>query len=707
VASHTVAVELFYDSAWNEHSTDAYQRDGMTMKSGVSDESQEATPGSAVFTFANRSGDMNPMNPNGALVGKIGQNTPIRITIDGDQRFYGEMAQWKPGRAIKGDAWVGATAAGILRRLGRGVDPLRSPIYRAVNFAEPIAFWPLSDGQNATQAGSAISGGNPLTPAGTVTFAAVDGPAGDQQKFPEFADPDTSVLVGQLAGVVPGTDTGAWSVEWWFAGKGVPSSTPLAECIHVAFSGAAFATMTCQIQGGTGGPVISVYFLDGAGSVVDGPYARFIQPFDNGWHHVRVTAVQNNPTSATIAAYIDGVLGTTATFNTDIGYPVGTVVAPTSAQNSDVTSLSVADLAVYDAAVGDHYDAGLGWAGELAGDRFLRLCDEQGIDADVVTDPADTQPMGIQGVTTLLEQFAEIERTDWGRIYESRTSLQLLLRTGHSMLNQDSVLTLNYNGGEIAPVLEPVVGDAHIRNDVTAAGRSGSTARYEQTAGAYNVQEPGTAEGAVGRYTTRIDVNPDDQSLLRDFAALRVFHGTFNGTWYESVTVDLDAAPSLTADVAAVTIGDKITLINLPEDETAGAVEHLVIGIVEQLPDQTRRLITFNLVPAKPYTMGILGATDVEGWLDCGGSTTNEALDATETGVDLLITDDCTWTHADGDYNILIGAEEMTVTAVGAVGGSPGAQTQTLTVTRSVNGVVTTHSTGAEVHVADPFILAL
>lgn len=708
---HTVVSELFYDGVWNYHTTDMRQTSALDISSGVSDISQEITPGAAKFSWDNPTGKMNPPNPKGALIGKIGQNTPIRISIDGSQRFYGEVAKWTPTRGVKGNAQVIATCAGILRRLGRGVDPLRSPIHRAVTFDNPIAFFPLSDGQNATQAGSALSSGGALAPTGTVKFAAVDGPAGDQQKFPELAGgADNSVIVGALQGSIPGADVGAWSVEWWFKAEGLPGGTPLCECVRIRFAGTSkFDTMTCQIQGDPVNPYVSVYFIDTTGSIVDGPYARFIQPYGTGWHHVRVTAVQNSPTSATIAGYIDGVLGATATFNTDIGYPVSALVGSVEApgafdMNFDVVSLSVADLAVYGAVVGNHNSAGLGWAGELAGDRFNRLNAEQGIASSVVGTVGETQPMGIQGVTTLLEQYAEIERTEQGRIYESRGALELVLRTGASMLNQASVLTLDYEGGQISPdpPLEPVVGDEHIRNDVTAASPSGSTGRYEQTSGPHNVQEPGTAEGAVGRYTTRIDVNPYDQSLLPSFAGRRVLLGTFNGTWYESVTVDLDAAPELTAAVAAVTIGDKITLVNLPEDETNGAVEHLVIGIAESMPTQRRRLVTFNLIPARPYTMGILGPTNVEGWLDCGASTTSAALTSTQTTIPVECSDECVWGHSDGDFPITIGPEDMTLKAVAAAAGD----TFTRTVandwgTADVGGTYTCDGAGGSILSSD------
>ena len=80
------------------------------------------------------------------------------------------------------------------------------------------------------------------------------------------------------------------------------------------------------------------------------------------------------------------------------------------------------------------------------------------------------------------------------------------------------------------------------------------------------------------------------------------------------------------------------------------------------------------------------------------GTVTNEALDTTETGVDVTNGDPGHYfTHVDGDFDIVIGGERMTVTAVSGTGTS-----QTLTVARSVNGVTKTHAAGADVELFIP-----
>ena len=53
----------------------------------------------------------------------------------------------------------------------------------------------------------------------------------------------------------------------------------------------------------------------------------------------------------------------------------------------------------------------------------------------------------------------------------------------------------------------------------------------------------------------------------------------------------------------------------------------------------------------------------------------------------------------------MIGGERMTLTACTSPSGVSLAQN--MTVTRSVNGVVKTHTTGAEIHLAEPVYLPL
>jgi hypothetical protein len=77
-------------------------------------------------------------------------------------------------------------------------------------------------------------------------------------------------------------------------------------------------------------------------------------------------------------------------------------------------------------------------------------------------------------------------------------------------------------------------------------------------------------------------------------------------------------------------------------------------------------------------------------------AVTAEALDTTETGVDINAGAGPDWVY-EADFDIVFGGEKVTVTAVSAMAGTFPNRTCTLTVTRSVNGIVKSHATGAPV----------
>jgi hypothetical protein len=72
--------ELLYDGQW--HAISLRESTALTIERGVSSEGSRANPMAAEATVDNRSGDFSPRNPNSPLYGKIGRNTPIRLSVD-------------------------------------------------------------------------------------------------------------------------------------------------------------------------------------------------------------------------------------------------------------------------------------------------------------------------------------------------------------------------------------------------------------------------------------------------------------------------------------------------------------------------------------------------------------------------------------------------------------------------------------------------
>jgi hypothetical protein len=678
MADHSMVFELYYGGAW--HAAPVLTRDGCEFRRGIKTRG-DSDPAEAAVTLDNRLELYSPRSIGSPLYGLIGLNTKARLTVDGGIRMVGEAVKWMPGRPVKGPGWTKLEVAGLLQRIGRGQDPLASPAQRTILPLAPLAYHPLTDGKGAASAAD-LAGGAALTVQGAPALASVAGPGAGDTSHPELVG--TGGYLGGFSGNLPAATTGEWTVEFGYRAV-APAADAKAVVAqwHVTgtYGGVRWLCYIAKI-GGTHGVVVVAHH-DALTSTAFNETS--IPLLDGAWHQVRVTANQDTATQVTVNLYVDGLLTDTTTVST---YTVGNLVTLTLGDYagdlaslypfSNVESLSVAHWAAWsDSAPATTFSAFGGYAGELAADRFTRVCGEEDIVATVVGDPAESVAMGPQGRVTLLELYDEIARTDDGSIFETRDDVGLTMRTGDSKLNQVPGATVSYLG-QIVPDLEPVQGDEGVRNDVTAVSPAGATRRVQQLTGPRNVQLPADDPQGVGRYSTRIDVNPATDDALADAAGWRVNLGTYAGTWYARVTADLDADPGIAAVAAALDIGDVLALSNLPVDEALDVVEGLVIGIAESVPPK-RRTITFYLVPAEPYQVGVLAETsgdpgDFLGHLDTDGSTT---VGSTAAGASLIHVETPSgpaWTTDPDDYpmDLIIGGQRVSVSACGPSTTFPG-----------------------------------
>jgi hypothetical protein len=131
----------------------------------------------------------------------------------------------------------------------------------------------------------------------------------------------------------------------------------------------------------------------------------------------------------------------------------------------------------------------------------------------------------------------------------------------------------------------------------------------------------------------------------------------------------------------------------LPPDD----VSLLAQGFEETLGPFTHR-VTINGQPESPWGQAA-PYDDDDARYSSDGSTLGEALDTTETGVDVATASGPLWDDTDQPFDIIVGGERMTVTAIFGAS-SP----QTFTVTRSVNGVVKSHDSGAAGELYQPTV---
>lgn len=690
MAAHTVTVELFYSGVWNDHTAtdevyngDADNGDDVKITHGGRSESGGITPATATLVF--RSWRFNPDNVTSDLYGLIGRNTPIRITVDDDQRFEGEVAAWTPRQSLGGDVqvpdrWVEVAAAGELRRIEAGTDPLPSSLktFYLDLATPPVAYWTMEHG--------ALSDAElPVLGDGRIIWSNTRLEAAD---VAAWLEPGVKITTGTslTAEVTMSTEPSRWAVdfmravdedarEFRFVVVGnTEDASGWRHDFRMAFDATTGVVELVLDYVGTGAPA-SVTLTTTAVDVFEG------RP-----HHVRLNTNANGAdTNWQVIIDGDTVDSGTIASNTMQGVAF---IAPVSLPGTG-PSTAFSHIAVFETtvpAVADTFEAAFGYPGEAAGTRFVRLSGESDITDTVAGTAADTVPMGPQFRGTLAAQYAEIAATDDGIIFDTVAGPGVTYKTGRNRYNQDPTLTLDYHAFEVAPPLQPVLDDRGIRNDVTATRRAGSEFRA--------VDE--TSVAALGRYTDKPEVNVFSDLVLAASAGWELHVGTSAGTRFAQVTVDLDASPHLVDDVVATNVGDRIAITNLPAELTPDTVSLLVNGWTERAASD-RRKITFNCIPEAPFHIAELDHADYA-IVGAAFATVTEALiDLEETGISIACGGDGLWSH-EVDYDITIGGERMTVTSVGAGSGTFPSQTQQLNVTRHVNGVVKTHAAGAVVN---------
>ncbi|MDG4832435.1 hypothetical protein O7627_24450 [Solwaraspora sp. WMMD1047] len=634
------------------------------------------------------------------------------VVDDPAARIVAEVSEWPPEWDTSGrDVSVALTASGILRRLGQGRKPLRSPIYRNLVHRNPVAWWTCEDGGTATRMSTAAPNGSPAV-ISDVTFetdptllgasgVAVLGPAGS--------------IIGQAS---PHASTNSWTALWFARLTALPASTT--RLMTITSTGTAHTwTLDLQSNGlltisaiGTSGlstVVLSTDDVNVSGSVaaVDEEWVAFtLLVFQNGGNvnwAVNFHAVGDGPQFFTSGT--NSFAGQAGAFRS-LRITVDSVLAATNPRVSHLFATN-GDLPFVTFSFAEAASA---HNGELAAERFLRLCGEQGVPAIVIGDPADSQPMGPQGTKRFLDLLGEVSEADGGFIVETRGNRSLSYRTGRSLYNQ-APITLDYAAGEIMPPLRPVDDDALVANDVTVSRPAGASYRSVQETGPLNVQDPEDDPDGVGVYDVAAELILATDSQLQPAADWRRHGGTLDESRYPQVGVRLTGRamasnPALAAAAAAADTGDLLRLTSLPEHLPPDEPELLVRGYVETLRP-SRREITWNAAPGRLHRVGELGATTR---LDTGGSETTADFDAgTDTSMTVqrasgtrrlwITTAD---RPQDFPFDIEVAGVRLTVTGI-----TGSTDPQTLNVDAApVNGITKTIPSGSRVTATDPWRLA-
>lgn len=676
--------------SWTDLSDRSRVADGIAIVAGIADEGVVGRARQLSLTLDNTDAALTPYNPTSTYFPNVVENTPIRVTVNeggGGVRALCYVDSWPPRWPSPTDTEcvVPITASGARRRLAQGQVAM-SALRRTILAAEPTAYWTLEDGESATQAASAVTGGDALTPLGTVDFGGTFAPAGAASAAIMSGGGSMRGSTRITAGAVASWEAEicvGWSVmpaigvEPFVIGFNTPGSTMLQWGIRLTDDGSEYH--------------LAIYRTDGTTTTTNS--ATLFPIVAGQTYHFRIRMEQSG-SDINYYRYVDGTLAgsgiqaaTTLTAPTEVLFnPMGGSGQPDSICHVAIWSPQRSSATSYAAANG--------YEGELAHVRIPRLFAEEGVTCD--TDATESAAMGVQKVGALLALADEATETDLGVLYDGTANGGFVYVSHTERENQDVVLELSTLDERFAPAVD----DQGRLTDMTITRRDGSFGRYVNDA--YEAARGG-AKWADGK---TLSLHQDADAYHQ--ASTRVGLGTVEGFRYPVIAFNLAAAPSKVDDWMATTIGARIAATSLPTQHGPTNPDVVLLGYSEKI-GQYEWQIEANCAPFRPWQVFTLAATsgdtsDFLGHLDWDSCVTAEALDTTETGVDVTTTPLITTAADDLPFDILIGGERMTVTA--CTGAS---NPQTLTVTRSVNGVAKSHSIGAtvELHPDDACYLGL
>jgi hypothetical protein len=565
----------------------------------------------------------------------------------------------------------------------------------------PVAYWPMEDEREATTIASGLVGGAPLTPSrATPEFASID----------EFlgSAPILKLNDAELNAQIPDYDdtNEAFTLHFLLRMPDADEAATGQALIQFYTTGTAeIWALVYATGGGNGDLQIRAFDRDGV--------QLFSTPYDL---HARGTPLMVSLTlEQTGPSTVAYELGT-------VIIPAGTVSGPATATATGVADLGKITRVQVNPGAG-YVEAGFGHLGvipaaysyfnlsdypggratENAARRLIRLGFEEGVPITYCQGPAfaAAPTLGAQKRDTLLSNWQDAADVDMGRLYESRGAYSFEYRTRTSLENQDPAIEVDYTSGAVLADFVPTRDDQASRNDITVKRDGGSQARAVLETGPKSIE-------TIGRYTDAPTIIAASDIDLPDQAAWRLHLGTVADDRYPSIKLtSVNGGLSLERLLSAG-IGSRVVVTNAGARRRYEPISQLVSGYTLTL-DRYAPTLEINGTPESPYRVAVLGDDTCR--LDSDSTVTTEDLDTTETGILIASTDGVTdWVNSTDDasefpFDIIIGGERMTVTACGSPSGASLAQN--MTVTRSVNGVVKTHLSGAEVHLADPVYLPL
>lgn len=665
-----VTVELFYDGVWNNETAYVYTRDKITITRGYQPNGANCDPGTAKLTVNNRDARFSPDHPNSALFGKIGRNTPIRISVTYDSvtytRFVGEVTAWPSEWDLSGkDVYVPLEAAGVLRRIskGRNKKPLASPLARTVPTRSPAAYWPLEDVDGSQEAVSGLVGGRPMVKAGGLPDFGAERNLDGAAPVAHF-DAETGLAAG-----IPANASSIWyamvAIKAEESPAGLPRfirfNTPTGsvnksfELLLIASAPDSLTLQGLDASGAGTGSVASVTF-DGSGN------APSQEEFYGRWWFVSMLHYQSGGSVVTMLAMSgDGVNFTPFTGSGIAGTagPLTSVVI----QGGQEGKVAFGHFGVWTSGTSSTWindtraigPAFAGYTNQVAAERWAQMCTLAGFPYVVSSTPSAL--MGPERPGTVVQGLQDAIDTDGALMFEQRDAIGLRMRTARSRMNQVPV-ALSYTAGHISEPFRPVPDDQAIVNNRRVKGRKGGLGQFVKTSGPLNVNDPSTDPQGIGEYDDEVTRDLYYTEQLEQKAAWDVHTLSWDAPRYPQVHVDFAAANnvSLIPTLVPKDTGDLLTVSDLPAWLRPVDAELEIAGYREVFGAYDWDM-WFNCWPGGPYRdVGVWALMGQTLHADITSSATTADI-ATSSGPVLSTTDDA-------GYLVTIGGEDIQITDV-------------------------------------------
>lgn len=717
-----VTVEMFYNGVWNDitDNDEVFTDSAITIIQGNTDEMGSLRSTQINMRLDNSSDKYRVSNPLSPLYRLVGRNTPLKVTVGSAVRGIAEVNSWKCDESQdfrktprRGKSWTDISASGILARVNKWGRFIRSPLYRAVVLSgtDPAEYWDMEIPSGGSEAPSAVSGSS-LTPVTTVRYTvgtSVLPPGG----APDFGSgngvPGSAALPGfqnggTLAGPIRKDTFNGYAIDWvmQFEANTDAGGTTSADVLRWTETGT-YVEFTVNVTK----DFVTVFHsnvADKATGSFTGSATAALDVYDGAPHHFRYQVRQSGG-NYRADIYIDSA--NYATADNFVPGMTGTVGRPSAIEwnpgedRGDYMPVACGHLVVWKSGqLGDQppvFFALNGYAGETAGDRMDRLCDEENITFGLEGTAALSREMGPQKPDTLYNLMQEIKNTDDGLVYDDIDVLGIIFKIRSRRYNRTPTMTLYPSDFPALPV--EVTDDLDTNNIVTARQRDGGEATAEDSTSFLGSQAP---PSGVGEEKTEIDVNLyDPNTYLIQEANWWMRRGTVDLPRYPQLVLDLNASPHLVTAANDLVVGAVIEIVGLREN----VIRLFVLGWTETIGTHSRKMV-LTCKPDQQFVVGEYDDTAVR--YDLASCTLNGVHSANATTLTLSMSSDEVWSTT-SRYDIFIAGELITVPigAMGARSGSgPYAQTAT-GVIRGVNGISKVLPTGSEVHVSTPGRLAL